>query len=59
MNVENDFKMKMMKNVSLFTKKYWLKKYNDGINFKMKMMEKASMFPSNKKRRGGRRKKTE
>jgi hypothetical protein len=35
-----------------------LKKYNDGINFEMKMMEKASMFPSNKKRRGGRRKKT-
>jgi hypothetical protein len=53
MNDENDFKMKLMKKVSLFPKIYWLKKYNDGI----KMMEKVSRLPS-KKQSGGRRKKT-
>ncbi len=42
-----------MKKVSLFPKKYWLKKYNDGINFKIKMVEKASTFPSKKKRKLG------
>jgi hypothetical protein len=36
MNDENDFKMKMMKKVSLFPKKYWLKKHNDAINFEIK-----------------------
>ncbi len=31
-------------------KKYWMKKYNDGVNFEIKMMEKSSMFPSGKKK---------
>ncbi len=47
MNDENDLKMKTMKKAGLFRKKYWFRKYNDGINFEMK--EKASMFPSKKK----------
>jgi hypothetical protein len=50
--------MKTMKKVGLFPKKYWLKKYNDGINFELKMMEKASMFPSKKKEGGRKTKKT-
>jgi len=33
-----------MKNIILLPKKYWLKKYNDGINFKIKMLEKANML---------------
>jgi hypothetical protein len=56
MNDEND--LKTMKKAGLFRKKYWFRKYNDGINFEMKMLEKASMFPSKNKKRGGRRTKT-
>jgi hypothetical protein len=48
MNDENECRMKRMKKVCLFPKKYWWKKYNDGINFEIKMMEKASMFQSGK-----------
>ncbi len=48
MNDENECRMKRMKKVSLFPKKYWWKKNIYGINFEIKMMEKASMFPSGK-----------
>ncbi len=54
-NDENDLKMKTMKKAGLFRKKYWFRKYNDGINFVMKMLEKASMFPSQKKKTGWKR----